>query len=167
MSRRDLCRARAAALGAGLAAAVALIACTPPRVPDDSAPPTVVRVDATQEWTDTGITVRKDDRLFLTATGEIYWDAHRASAGPDGIGGSPGWLNTGGLIGRVSSSPTIFDIGARMDPMPSPNLRSKTMHPPPPIRIPADGVLELGFKRYSAGANTGSFEVTIRHARQP
>jgi hypothetical protein len=31
--------------------------------------------------------------------------------------------------------------------------------------MPADGELTLGFKEYTAGANSGGFEVTIRRAR--
>jgi hypothetical protein len=141
--------------------------CTSPRVPDDSAPPVIVHVAAGQEWTATGVRVHKDDWLFVTATGEIYWSAHQTSAGPDGIGGSPGWLNTGGLIGRVAASGRTFDIGARTKPFRSHDMRSQATYPAPPIRMPADGELTLGFKEYTAGANSGGFEVTIRRARQP
>jgi len=111
--------------------------------------------------------VHKGESLFVQATGEIYWSARHATAGPDGIGGSPGWLNTGGLIGRVSASSQTFDIGARTAPFRSHDLRSQATYPPPAIRMPADGELTLGFKSYSAGANSGAFDVTIRRARQP
>jgi hypothetical protein len=147
--------------------AAALTACAPPRVPDESATPIVVRVDASREWTDTGVRVHKDDWLFLSATGEIYWAAWGAPAGPDGLHGSPGWLKAGGLLGRVSASTKTFEIGARTGPMRSRNLRSQATYPAPPIRMPADGVLTLGFKQFSQGANAGSFEVTIRRAHQP
>lgn len=139
--------------------------CTSPRVPDDSAPPVIVHVQAGQEWTATGVRVHKNDWLFVTATGEIYWGARQTSAGPDGIGGSPGWLNTGGLIGRVAASGRTFDIGARTKPLRSHDMRSQATYPPTPIRMPADGELTLGFKQYSPGANSGGFEVTIRRAR--
>jgi hypothetical protein len=141
--------------------------CEPPRVPDDAAPPVVVRVEAGHAWTGTGVQVHKDDWLFVTATGEIYWSARHASAGPDGIGGLPGWVMTGGLIGRVSGSGHTFEIGARTRPFRSRNLRSQATYPPPAIRMPADGEFTLGFKGYSPGTNSGSFEVTIRRARAP
>ena len=37
-------------------------------------------------------------------------------------------------------------------------------YPPPPIKMPRDGSLYVGFKKFTSGANTGTFEVTIRPA---
>src|SRR5215471_10269800 len=78
--------------------------CEPPRVPDDNVAPLVVQVAADRQWTETALHVHRDDWLYFTATGEIFWELRRVTAGPDGIGGSPGWLKTGGLIGSVSGT---------------------------------------------------------------
>ena len=135
--------------------------------PDLTATPLhVVRMQPDRPWTDTGLTVQRGDQLFVTATGDVFWPGRNAAAGPDGIKGYPGWtIGAGGLIGRIDGASKTFDVGARTQMFLSKFLRHHTYYPPPPIRMPADGPLLLGFKDFSQGANRGEFEVTIRHAQ--
>jgi hypothetical protein len=59
-----------------------------------------------------------------------------------------------------------FDIGARTQMFLSKgSLRHHLYYAPPPIRMPANGHLELGFKDFMQGANTGEFDITIRRAQ--
>jgi hypothetical protein len=153
-------------VAAGLAVLAAIASgCTPVLPPRADAPPVVLKVDPASEWRDTGIAVHEGELLYVTATGEVTWETRRATAGPDGVHGSPGWLRAGGLVGRVSTSSKTFEIGARTQPFPDKNPRSRVTHPPPPIRMPATGTLVLGFKDYTPGANAGSFEVTVQRTR--
>ena len=156
-------------LATGVAVISGLLAagCEPPRVPDENVAPLVVQVAADRQWTETALHVHRVDWLDFTATGDIFWELRRVTAGPDGIGGSPGWLKTGGLIGSVSGTAKTFELGARTTPLPYRDPRSRATYPPPPVRMPADGTLRLGFKDYQGGANHGNFTVTIRRAREP
>ncbi|MEQ1912995.1 MAG: hypothetical protein ABMA15_29535, partial [Vicinamibacterales bacterium] len=79
-----------------------------------------VRVDAQQQWVDTGLTVRQGDRVTFQASGQIQVAPGEAST-PDGIGlsaaparpnrrGSPGSAEypapavaVGGLLGRIGN----------------------------------------------------------------
>ena len=135
--------------------------------PDLTAPPfRVIVMQADRPWTDTGMTVQRGEQLFLTATGNVFWTGRNAAAGPDGIKGYPGWtIGTGGLIGRIDGASKSFDVGARTQMFLSKFLRHHTYYPPPPIRMPADGPLLVGFKNFSQGPNRGEFEITIRHAQ--
>jgi len=113
---------------------------------------------------DTGLTVRRDECLSITATGAVRWTAGAQSVGPDGLGAYPGWnIGRGGLVGRVDGG-KAFDIGARTTQFRSRNLRSRATYPPPPVRMPADGHLWLGFNRFTRLGTAGSFEVTVTRA---
>lgn len=135
--------------------------------PDLTAPPLrVIVMQPDRPWTDTGMNVQRGEELFVTATGNVFWAGRNAAAGPDGIKGYPGWtIGAGGLIGRIDGASKFFDVGARTQMFLSKFLRHHTYYPPPPIRMPADGPLVLGFKDFSQGANRGEFEITIRHAQ--
>ena len=127
--------------------------------------PATVTVSSASAWSDTGITVHKGDRLLFTATGEVYWQARSQAIGPDGDHGVPGWsVGPGGLRGRVGTGGRPFDLGARTTTLQPPKHARPPKEPyvPPPVRMPADGSLYLGFKQFTAGANTGRFDVTIR-----
>jgi hypothetical protein len=114
-------------------------------------------------WIDTGVIVHEGDRLFLTASGAVLWAVRNRTAGPDGIEGYPGWnVGAGGLIGRINGM-HMFDIGARSQMfLMRGSLRHHTYYRPPPVRMPANGQLELGFKDFTQGSNHGEFEITIR-----
>jgi hypothetical protein len=104
---------------------------------------------ATQPWTDTGMTVRRGDRLQFTVTGEIrvaLGDGGLSS--PDGTTSQPRIglpvqsLPVGGLIGRVGSG-QAFSIGSA----------------PLPVTMPADGRLMLGINDSNFQDNDGYFTV--------
>jgi hypothetical protein len=124
----------------------------------------MTRVLPNRPWTNTGLTVRKGERLFFTATGEIRWAASGATCGPDGIDALIGWrVGRGGLVGRVGEQGKPFAIGSRTTLFPDKHPRPPHHpHPPPPITVPRDGELFLGFESFTPGDNLGSFEVTIR-----
>ena len=108
------------------------------------------RVEANQPWTDTGISVKKGDRVAFRATGQIQWVQSGENAGPDGndsvrrqdypVTAMP----VGGLIGKVGSSGP-FPIGS--------NTQS--------IVMPAAGRLMLGVNDNVWTDNSGYFSVVI------
>lgn len=139
----------------------------PNKVPDPTMPATVIRVVPDRPWTDSGLVVKKGDSIFFTATGEVVWATRITRSSADGIKGSPGWhVGEGGLVGRVDDS-KAFDIGARVGLFPDRHARPPHHpFPPPPLRMPRDGKLLLGFKAFMPGENKGNFEVTIRYERR-
>jgi hypothetical protein len=42
------------------------------------------------------------------------------------------------------------------------NARAHLLYPPPPLAVPGEGTLLLGFKQFEPGPHSGAFEVTIR-----
>lgn len=137
------------------------------KVPDPTMPATVVSVVPDRPWTGTGIIVKRGDSIFFNATGEVFWASRQLRSNPDGSKGSPGWrVGAGGLIGRVADS-KAFDIGARTRLFPDRHPRPPHHpYPPPPLNMPRDGELLLGFKDFTPGENQGSFQVTIRYERR-
>jgi hypothetical protein len=114
-----------------------------------------VIVAANQPWTDTGITVKRGDRVSFNTTGQIrvtLGDAPEGAAGPDGSGAFQGSrarypvpsMPVGGLIFKVGNS------------APSP-IGSNSQ----PITMPANGRLFLGVNDDEFGDNSGTFTVTI------
>ncbi len=105
-----------------------------------------VTVDAKHPWVDSGLTVRKGERVSFRAEGTIQWGAKPDQvAGPEGQGARPGKLGTGGLIGRVGYSGKPFPIGSTRTP----------------IVMPKDGRLFLGINDFIFRDNAGAFTVTI------
>ena len=81
-----------------------------------------VHVEATHPWVDSGLTVRKGDRLSFTADGTIQWGTKPDQvAGPEGHGAKPGKVGAGGLIGRVGYSGKPFPIGNTRTPIVMPS----------------------------------------------
>src|SRR5471030_2085475 len=71
-----------------------------------------VKVEASHPWVDSGMTVRKGDRLTFTADGTIQWGSKSDQvAGPEGHGAKSGKLGAGGLIGRIGFTGKPFPIG--------------------------------------------------------
>jgi len=110
-----------------------------------------VDVDAHQQWTNTGIVVRRGDRLAFRATGHVkFAQGETQSAGPDGNASmkSPNYpvsgMPVGVLIGRVGSS-APFAIGSNTQP----------------IAMPADGRLMLGVNDDEIADNSGVFSVAV------
>jgi hypothetical protein len=114
-----------------------------------AAPRVVVIVEAKHPWVDSGLVVRKGDRLSFEAEGTIHWgDKPDQVAGPEGHGGKAGKLGVGGLIGKIGYNGKPFPVG---------NTRT-------PIVMPKSGKLFLGINDFIFGDNAGSFAVRI--ARQ-
>ena len=137
-----------------------------PRVPPPPTPPSVkplavVTVDAAQEWTDSGIAVRKGDRLIFWATGQIQPRSKpNTTLGPDGDGGLYYRVGKGGLLGRIGTE-RPFTIGARTHLFRRGGKGSHLPFAPPPIEMKRDGTLRLGFKGWSGGSYQGAFSVSI------
>ncbi len=114
----------------------------------------VVEVSASQPWSDTGITVRSGQTLYLQATGQVRWGRDRRD-GPGGEDDSP--YNAArpmpnraaaALIGRVGEDQTeVFFIGGESGP----------------IRVRRSGRLYLGINDEYLDDNNGNFRVLIRH----
>jgi hypothetical protein len=141
--------------------------CSDPRFqPDPAASPAILTLAPTAEWADTRITVRKGERLFFMTTGEVHWRARDRTTTADGEEGVPGWkVGPGGVRGRIGVDGKPFDLGARTTPFADMHVHGPHhRYPPPPVRMSREGPLYLGFKNFTAGANTGLFEVTVRPA---
>jgi hypothetical protein len=110
-----------------------------------------IRVPGNQRWTDTGITVRKGDRVTFNASGQVQFSAN-ASDTASSVGASSGQrpagpmanVPVGALLGRVGPV-AVFAIG---------NQTSLTM--------PADGRLFLGVNDDQITDNHGEFTVDVR-----
>jgi hypothetical protein len=113
--------------------------------------PGAVRVDANVSWNNTGIVVRRGDRVSFATTGQVnFGQAPDSSAGPDGNDRIRGpqlpiaAMGVGGLIGRVGNS-APFPIGSNRQP----------------IEMPANGTLMLGVNDDVHNDNSGFFSVVI------
>ncbi len=105
-----------------------------------------VTVEATHPWVDSGLTVRKGERLSFEASGTIRWGSKPDQvAGPEGHGAKAGKLGVGGLIGRVGFTGKPFPIGSTRTP----------------LTMPQSGKLFLGINDFIFKDNAGSFVVTI------
>lgn len=118
---------------------------------DTPLPAGAIRVSASQQWVETGIVVRKGQRVAFAATGQVHFSpAADHVSGPDGNPGVPSAnlpvtaMSVGGLIGRVGNSQP-FPIGS--------NRQS--------IVMPAAGPLLLGINDTITEDNTGSFVVVV------
>lgn len=115
---------------------------------------TSIQVDASRAWTDTGITVRRGERVAFLASGTVNWGkGAEQTAGPDGSDQVTGStrrryplpeLGAAGLMGRVGNGKP-FPIGANMEP----------------ILMPAAGRLSLGINDDNYTDNSGAFTVVI------
>lgn len=117
----------------------------------DDVPAGNIRVEANRDWTDTGITVRRGERLTFNATGNINLGPG-LSAGVNGTSAvsSANYplksAPAGTLIGRVGNS-APFVVGSQTE-----------------VTMPANGRLFLGVNDDHFGDNDGFFSVGI--ARQ-
>ena len=114
--------------------------------------PGAVQVSANQAWTNTGITVKKGDRVSFQTTGQIsFGQSSGQSAGPDGNADvkNPAYpvpvAGAGALIGKVGNS-AAFPIGSNTAP----------------ITMPADGRLMLGINDDVLNDNSGAFSVVVK-----
>jgi hypothetical protein len=116
--------------------------------------PGAVRVDANQQWSNTGIVVRARDRVAFRATGQIkFGQGETQTANPAGNDSlkNPNYpvpgVAVGALIAKVGNS-APFAIGTNTQP----------------IAMPANGMLMLGVNDNDIGDNSGFFSVVVTRA---
>lgn len=125
----------------------------PPTLPPVVGPPAAgIPVPANQRWIDTGITVRRGQRVTFTATGEVQLSGDPDDkASPDGSlrgrypRGPMREVLAGALIGRIGAG-SMFGIGNQTIPLP----------------MPADGRLYLAVNDDYPQDNRGEFRVQVR-----
>jgi len=111
-----------------------------------------IRVDATQQWVDTGIDVKAGDRVVFQASGQVSFARGAGqTASPDGNGSYRGGANypeptvpVGALIGRIGNNKP-FGIGTQSQALP----------------MPASGRLYLGVNDNDLSDNSGAFTVVV------
>jgi len=110
-----------------------------------------VTVNAAQPWSDTSITLRPGQTIYVEATGRVRWGPGRQD-GPAGERNSP--RNDGrpmanrpaaALIGRIGEEDDLFFIGDDSGA----------------IRVRGGGRLYLGINDDFLNDNTGAFRVTV------
>lgn len=110
-----------------------------------------VSVEAREPWTDTGVTLRAGQTIYITAAGRVRWGPSRQD-GPAGERNSP--RNEGrplasrpaaALIGRVGNGEDVFFIGDETGA----------------IRVRGGGRLFLGVNDDFLDDNSGAFRVTV------
>jgi hypothetical protein len=109
-----------------------------------------VFVDATKQWTDTGITVRAGDRVSFSTSDKVHISAP-TEVGPEGdqmVSGRRSYAvpnaGPGTLVGRVGSG-RAFLIGNNTNP----------------IVMPSNGRLSLGVNDDNYKDNSGGFNVVV------
>ncbi|WP_030611896.1 CHAT domain-containing protein [Streptomyces sclerotialus] len=147
-NRRRLLVVAAAVVGALAVLLAVMFTSAKPSAPTRSA---VVRVEANQPWTRTGVQVRAGQQYRIEATGRVSSESGTYS-GPDGDAGrrndSLVWVeqvNFAALLAKVGDQATPFFVGGGV------NGRAETA-----------GELLLGLNDRTADDNTGDFTVTIR-----
>jgi hypothetical protein len=108
-----------------------------------------ITVNSKQQWTPTGVVVRRGDMVSFEASGEIKIGGPGnppitpAGVQQDAPGAPLTTAPAGALIGRIGNSPPFF-IGERNT-----------------IRMPAAGQLFVGVNDGNVGDNEGSFQVKV------
>lgn len=122
-----------------------------------------IRVDAQQQWVDTGLTVREGDLVTFRATGQVQI-AQGETVTPDGNGRGPSQtgrrdmsrgrvnlrgypapeVSAGALLGKVGNG-APFGIGTQTQP----------------LTMTASGRLMLGINDSNFGDNSGAFTVVV------
>ena len=114
-------------------------------------PDATIRVQAMQEWTDTGLVVNEGDRVVFEASGQIqYASGADHTSTPDGNPGEQrarkpeSSLPVGALMGRIGNR-APFGIGTQTQP----------------LVMPASGRLMLGVNDSDRSDNGGYFTVNV------
>ena len=110
-----------------------------------------ISVQANQPWTDTGMTVKKGDRIYFTTNGQI-------TVGPGFVAGADGSGTAGPRAGLPVPAMPAGGLIARVDtgaPFP---IGSNTQA----IVMPANGRLYVGVNDDNFSDNSGFFAVTVR-----
>ncbi len=137
-------------------------------------PPKELIVRGDVDWTDTGIEVRQNDELVITATGGISLQRGNPTAycGPDGYNMQtaqqplPG-KNIGALVGRV-----VQLISVARDPETNKEVRDELVEvfyvgSRARVLMPISGRVFLGPNDNVVGDNSGSYKVTVSHIANP
>jgi hypothetical protein len=125
-------------------------AATPTGAATTPPPAGAIQVQASRPWTDTGVTVRRGDRLVFSTTGQISIRNGGDMVGPEGsssedrAGAPVPSVPVGALIGRIGTG-APFAIGASSQP----------------ITMPGAGRLYLGVNDAGPSDNSGAFTVTV------
>jgi hypothetical protein len=123
-----------------------------PGVPDGQG----IAVPGNQQWTPTGLTVRRGDIVTFNTTGEV-----RLSSDADDIAGSAGARSQRYAQGAPLPANFVGALIARVGngaPFPIGNQTNVTM--------PANGQLFLGINDDHVGDNSGGFRVNIRRSNR-
>jgi hypothetical protein len=109
-----------------------------------------VMVQARQQWTDTGVSVRNGQMVYFEASGKVRWGRDRQD-GPEGENNSPRNPSrpipsrpAAALIGRVGDDAPFF-VGSDTNG----------------IRVRGSGTLFLGVNDETFEDNSGAFRVTV------
>jgi hypothetical protein len=113
-----------------------------------------IRVEANQDWADTGMTVRQGQQVAFEVTGGEVRVVSDKTTGPDGdpslprprttFGNRPASMNIGQLVGRVGNG-GAFPIGSNREP----------------ILMSGNGRLYLSVYDTDRGDNSGAFIVKV------
>jgi hypothetical protein len=133
--------------------AVATSGTNPPVLANPQAIPGAITVAANQPWTNTGLNVRRGQRLTFSTTGEVQLsDDANDIANADGSKNARYATNAqmrtvlaGALIGRIGPAGQAFAIGNQSS-----------------IVAPATGILFLGVNDDGFADNKGAFHVVVR-----
>ena len=115
--------------------------------------PGAITVVSGQQWTSTGITVRRGQTLTFSTTGQVQLstdtndiaDANGSKNGRYAANAPMRNVLAGALIGRIGANGAAFAIGTQ-----------------PTIVAPGSGILYLGVNDDGFGDNQGSFQVIVR-----
>ena len=127
-----------------------------PAIVEPAVPAGAIRVAANTGWVNTGVVVRRNDRIQFSADGQV-----QLSPDPEDKAGSAGSLKgryapnapaptllAGALIGRIGNGPP-FAIGDQTQPLPAPGA----------------GQLSLAVNDDQTADNQGAFVITVRVVR--
>jgi hypothetical protein len=118
-----------------------------------AAPAGAITVNANQPWTDTGINVKRGDRISFQTTGTIGLAQGNSGVGPDGTNQFAAASRSVYPVPPAPVGALIFKVGTSA---PSP-IGSNSQ----PILMPTSGRLYLGVNDDQFADNTGAFYVTI------
>jgi hypothetical protein len=110
-----------------------------------------ITVQATQQWTDTGIIVARGERVQFRGTGDVTIGANMSS----GVGGSPAATASGGKypVANAPAGALIARIGNGQAFLVGGNSQ--------PITMPANGRLMLGINDDHLADNSGTYSVSM------
>jgi len=113
---------------------------------------TSVRVPATTQWVDTGLTVRRGESVRFNATGQVQLSSNSGDTATP-AGSTTGRRPTGGPMNQVLAGALIGRIG----PVQMFGIGNQTAA----LTMPADGRLFIGINDDNVNDNQGEFQVEV------